>query len=93
MHWEQLEPKGDSINMNELLEKEHDTSKYDICYLSLFSQDVNELNEKRAKLKVAGGIGLCVGLSDSTPTASLQALNSKCNYVEDISSYSCFQVK
>ena len=68
MHSRPLELKGgleaeESILLNAYMEDKSINSEE--CYLSLFSQDMNELSTKKAKLRGNGGMMLCIGGSGS----------------------------
>ena len=84
MHSRPLELKGgleaeESILLNAYMEDK--SSNREECYLSLFSQDMNELSKKKAKLRGNGGIMLCIGGSGSG--IMLQAVTCPCERVLD----------
>ena len=84
MHSRPLELKGvleaeESILLNAYME-DKSVNRED-CYLSLFSQDINELSTKKAILRGNGGIMLCIGGSGSE--TMLQAVTSICELVHD----------
>ena len=84
MHSRPLELKRgleaeESILLNAYMEDKSINSEE--CYLSLFSQDMNELSTKKAKLRGNGGIILCIGGSGSE--IMLQAVTCSCERVHE----------